>query len=77
MARAMKDQKKQRTIPNTYEIVKRPDGSFDIFHHDELVHPSVPDKWLEDQLARYGICGEECVTARRHLEESGKVKLVY
>lgn len=77
MSRTTKDVRRQQTIRKTWEIVRRPDGSFDIFGNDELAHSSVPDKWLEEELARYGICGEEYRNARREIEESGKAKLVY
>jgi hypothetical protein len=77
MSRTLKDQRRQRTTRNTWEIVKRPDGAFDIFHNDVLSPPPIPDQWLEDELAKYGICGEEYTVARRDLEEFGKVKLVY
>jgi hypothetical protein len=77
MSRTAKDERRRRTIRNVCEIVRRPDGSFDIFNNEELAQSSIPDKWLADQFARYGICGEEFKNARRELAESGKVKLVY
>jgi hypothetical protein len=77
MSGTFKDSKGLPTIPNVYEIVRRPDGSFDIFHNGELADRSIPDEWLQGQLVRYGICGEEYRDARRELDESGNVKLVY
>jgi hypothetical protein len=64
-------------MPNVYEVIKRTDGSFDIFHNEELRDSSIPDEWLEDQLVKYGICGEEYRDARRELDEFGKVRLEY
>lgn len=77
MGRTVKDQRRQQTSRNTYEIVRRQDGSFDIFHNGELADRSIPQEWLADQLSRYGICGEEFKLARQQLEESGKAEFVY
>jgi hypothetical protein len=77
MGRTVKDSGRLRTMPNVYEIIRRQDLSFDIFHNDELADSSVPDGWLEDQMARYGICGKEYHDMRRDLDELGKVRLVY
>jgi hypothetical protein len=77
MGRTVKDGSKLRTMPNVYEIVRRQDRSFDVFHNGELSDRSIPDEWLEDQLVKYGICGKEYHDMRRDLDELGKVKLVY
>jgi len=77
MSRTAKDHKGLPTIPNVYEIRRRGDGLFDIFHNGKMTDRSIPDKWLESQLVRYGICGEEYRNARRELDESGQVRLVY
>jgi hypothetical protein len=61
---------------NVWEIVKREDGTFDMFHQGKLLHGSIPDRWLEDQLVRYGFCGEEYRDIRRNLDEFGKAKIV-
>jgi hypothetical protein len=62
--------------PNVWEIVKAEDGTFALFHKGGLLHSSVPDRWLEAQLGRYGFCGEEYRGIRRQLDESGKAKIV-
>ena len=77
MTRTAKDQKGLRTVPNVYEILRRQDGTFDILRNGQLTNRAIPDKWLEDELVRYGICGQEYRDARRELDELGKVKLVY
>jgi hypothetical protein len=69
-----------RHTPQTdkvYEILKRPDGSFDLFHNGELRGRSIPNKWLEDQLSEYGICGEEYRAACVKLDEVGEARLVF
>jgi hypothetical protein len=77
MGRTVKDSGRSRTMPNVYEIVRRQDRSFDIFHNGELTDTSIPNEWLEDQLVKYGICGKEYRDVRHDLDESGKVKLAY
>ena len=77
MSNTFKDQKGRPTIPNVFEIVKQSGGSFDIFHNGELAHRSVSDEWLEGQLTKYGICGQEYRDARRELDKCGNAKLVY
>ena len=77
MGYTLKDQKGQRTFPNVYEIVRRKDGSFDIFRNGEIAHPSIPEQWLEDELTKYGICGQEYRDARYQLNEFGKARLEF
>ncbi|PYU52314.1 MAG: hypothetical protein DMG48_07935 [Acidobacteria bacterium] len=61
---------------NVWEIVRKEDGTFEMFHKGELLHGSIPDRWLEDQLVRYGFCGEEYRDIRRQLDQFGKAKIV-
>jgi len=44
---------------NVWEIVRNEDGTFDMFHKGELLHASIPDKWLAARLGRHGFCGQE------------------
>jgi hypothetical protein len=60
---------------NTWEIFRKEDGTFEMFHQGKLVRGAIPDPWLEDELARYGLCGEEYHDIRRQLDESGKAKI--
>ena len=60
-----------------YEILKPPDGSFDIFHNGELIDRSVPGRWLADQLAKHGICVQEYRDARPKLDELGEARFVF
>jgi hypothetical protein len=77
MSRTVKDRAGKQSMPSVYEIIRRIDGSFDIFHNGELRDRSIPDEWLPDQLGKYGICGQEYRDARCKLDEFGKVKLEY
>jgi hypothetical protein len=61
---------------NAWEVVRKDDGSFDIFHAGELLHGSVPDKWLEDQIGRYGFCGQEYKDVRHQLDQFGRAKII-
>jgi len=77
MGRTVKDSGRLRTMRNVYEIIRRQDRSFDILHNGELEHSSIPDGWLEDELAKHGICGIEYREVRRQLLESGNAKLSF
>ncbi len=77
MSRTVKDERGLPSVQLVYEILRRPDGSFDIFHNAELTDKSVPNAWLEEQLVKYGICGKEYRDARKELDELGVVRLVY
>jgi hypothetical protein len=77
MGRTVKDSSRLRKMANVYEIVRRQDESFDIFHNGDLEHSSVPDRWLEDELAKHGVCGSEYREVRHQLNESGKARLTF
>jgi hypothetical protein len=64
-------------MSNVYEVVRRQDRSFDLFHNGELEQNSIPDRWLEDELSRRGICGVEYRGVRHQLDECGKAKLSF
>lgn len=61
---------------NVWEIIRNEDGTFEMFHKGELLHGLIPDRWLEDQLVRYGFCGKEYRDIRRQLDQFGKAKIV-
>jgi len=61
---------------NTWEVVKKEDGTFDLFCNQELLRGAIPDRWLESQLVQYGLCGQEYREIRQQLEKSGKVEIV-
>jgi hypothetical protein len=64
-------------MPNIYEVVRRQDRSFDLLHNGELEQSSIPDRWLEDELSKRGICGREYRDVRNQLDDSGKAKLSF
>jgi hypothetical protein len=61
---------------NVWEIVRKEDGTFDMLHKGKLLHASIPGKWLEAQLGRYGFCGEEYKDIRRQFSQCGKAEIV-
>jgi len=61
---------------NVWEVVRNEDGTFEMLHKGKLLHSSIPDKWLEAQLGRYGLCGEEYKDIRRQLDRSGRAEVV-
>ena len=69
--------KPSRQTDKVYEILRLPDGSFDIFHNGDLADRSIPDRWLEDQLVKYGICGQQYRDTRRKLDSIGEARLVF
>jgi hypothetical protein len=77
MGRTVEDSAQLQTRPNAYEIFRRQNGLFDVFHNGEIKHSSVPERWLEDELAKHGICGGEYREVIRQLSESGKAKLTF
>jgi hypothetical protein len=61
---------------DVWEIVKKQDGTFDIFRTGELLHASIPEKWLASKLGQYGFCGQEHKEIVRQLDQVGRAKLI-
>jgi len=57
-----------------WQIIKRDDDTFDVLRDGTVLHERVPDRWLKEQLGRYGFCGQEYTDIRRMLEESGEAR---
>lgn len=60
-----------------WQVSRNPDGTFDILRDGVALHRAVPDRWLSDQLVRYGLTGYEYKTIRNQLETSDLVTLDY
>jgi hypothetical protein len=56
------------------EILENQDGTFAMLKAGKLLHASIPDRWLETELAKYGFCGEEYRDIRRQLDSSGNAQ---
>lgn len=63
-------------MKTVWEIIKKEDGTFDLFRTGELLHGSIPEKWLADQLEQYGFCGQEYAEIRLQLDQAGFAKIV-
>ena len=61
----------------TWEVIRKDDGTHDILQDGTVVGAGVPDRWLEEQLVRYGFCGQEYADIRDKLNESGKAKFEF
>lgn len=72
MSRTHKDARQNRVL----EVVKRDDGTFDLFMNRRLYRDHVPEDGLPHELCvRFGYCGEEYDSILRELAQSGKKKL--
>lgn len=58
-----------------WEIIKNEEGTFDILQEGELLRRSIPARWLEDELAKYGLCGQEYRNIRQQLDETGRAEI--
>jgi hypothetical protein len=61
---------------DVWAFVRKEDGTFDLSRGGELLHASIPEKWLADQLGRYGFCGQEYADIRRQLDQVGRARVV-
>lgn len=72
MGRTYKDARQNRVL----EVVKREDGTFDLFLNRKLYLGQIPEDGLPQELCmRFGYCGDEYDTILRELGQSGMKKL--
>ena len=58
------------------EVVKRDDGTYDLFLNDAPDRSRIPEKWLPEELCvRFGFCGEEYDSILHELNLNGRTKL--
>ena len=75
MGRTHKDSHKNKAW--ALEVVKRVDGTFDIFWKGKLRRKAVPEQWLLDELCvGLGFCGEEYDSILRKVNQDGKATIV-
>jgi hypothetical protein len=60
---------------DAWEIVKNEDGTYDLFRRGKLLHGSIPERWLGEQLGKYGFCGQEYADIRHQLDQAGKARI--
>ena len=45
---------------NIWEFLKKPDGTYAVYHNDNLLSDSIPEMRLNEEICvRYGFCGHE------------------
>jgi len=73
------DSKDSNQTKNTVlEVVKKNDGTFDLFLNSELDHKNIPEAWLPQQLCvRFGFCGEEYDSILREVNQNGRATIVF
>jgi len=60
------------------EVVKRDDGTFDLFLNRKLDRNRIPERWLPDELCvRFGFCGDEYDAILRQLHDCGKATVAF
>lgn len=66
-----------RMKPNSWEFVRREDGTYAVSHKGKLLKENIPERWFYEQICiDYGFCGEESAEIRRQIGESGKCTIV-
>jgi len=74
MGRMYKDAKQNRVL----ELVKRQDGTFDLFLNRRLYRGQIhPDGLPEELCVGFGYCGEEYDSIPRAMEETGRKELFF
>jgi len=64
--------KKQRFL----EVVRRNDGTYDLFLGDTPDRSSIPEQWLQEELCvRFGFCGAEYKSILREVNLNGRTRL--
>jgi hypothetical protein len=74
MGHTYKDAKQNRVL----EVVKRQDGTFDLYLNRKLHRGQIlPDGLPEELCVRFGYCGEEFDSILREVEETGRKELFF
>jgi hypothetical protein len=71
--------RKDSPITNTIlEVVKRDDGTFDLFLNRKLDRNRIPETWLPEELCvRFGFCGEEYDSILHELNQNGRATIEF
>jgi hypothetical protein len=76
MNQTRKDSTQNRN--RSLEVVKRDDGTFDLFLNQTLDRTAIPETWLPEELCvRFGFCGEEYRAILRELDLNGRTTLLF
>jgi hypothetical protein len=72
MSRTHKDSRQGATV----ELIKRQDGTFDLFRNRELEREGIHEDGMMDVLCvRFGYCGEEYDAMLHKLKQDGRIEL--
>ena len=78
MSQTRKDSERNSTHQTVLEVTKNDEGTYDIVFNEVVVGSHILERWLDEELcAKRGFCGEELVSIKRQLEESGKAVVIY
>jgi hypothetical protein len=71
--------RKDSPITNTVlELVKRDDGTFDLFLNGKLDRNQILETWLPDDLCvRFGFCGDEYDSILREVNQNGRATVEF
>ena len=76
LTRTRKD--RHDTNLRSLEIVKKDDGTFDLFYNGVLKRIAIPEKWLNEELcAGYGFCGQEYDSILQDVTQHGRATVVF
>ena len=74
MSRTRKDSRQGTVV----EVVKRPDGTFDVFLNHKLDREGIRENWLPQELCvRFGYCGEEYDQILLKLKQDGSATVSF
>jgi FMN phosphatase YigB (HAD superfamily) len=75
MSKTYKDSRDSRR-QTVIEVIKAPDGTFDLFTNHELERKGIQEEWMPDLLcARFGYCYDEYDALIQELNRNGRIKL--
>jgi len=59
------------------EVIRKRDGTFDLFCNNKLDQSGIIEKWLPETLCvSYGFCGQECENIMSQVNESGRTIVI-
>ena len=76
MSRTRKDS--IRLKDTVLEVIKKNDGTFDLFLNRKLHRSRIPEVWLPEELCvRFGFCGEEYDLILQEVHQNGKKTIIF
>jgi hypothetical protein len=57
--------------------VRHDDGTFDLFWNDALQTARIAERWLSEECARFGVCGDELEPILREVRQNGRAVVQY